>query len=157
MRGVIALQHICTVQNLAGAQFCLLDYLPSQPRRTIHQHRRDLAPAWPASAAPPTGRRRPWVTVFDKNRAWWAHVARQRGDDFSVDHGAQYFTASPASFHAEIHAGRRLACARRGRRGWCNIARLASGQLRNTLYVATSMSSLCRALTNSAVGNSITG
>ena len=44
------------------------------------------------------------VTVFDKSKGMGGRMATRRGDDFSVDHGAQYFTAQQPDFHAEIHA-----------------------------------------------------
>lgn len=88
------------------------------------------------------------VTVFDKSKGMGGRMATRRGDGFSVDHGAQYFTAQQPDFHAEIHAWQAA--------GLCAPWQARLVQHRPTgpvdgypehRYVATpGMSSLCRAL-----------
>lgn len=44
------------------------------------------------------------VQVFDKSRGPSGRMSTRRGDGWQCDHGAQYFTARDASFHAQVQA-----------------------------------------------------
>ncbi|KMJ54289.1 hypothetical protein ACG97_04190 [Vogesella sp. EB] len=89
------------------------------------------------------------VVIFDKSKGMGGRMATRRGDGFSFDHGAQYFTARTPEFVAALTHWQQA--------GWCapwsgRVVTLADdGQPRELApearFVGTpGMSALCRAL-----------